>query len=748
MFNIKQKEQEVRYEDFVPFIELLNDKKTLVTKNGYILQVVKIKGLDIACMEKIEKANIFNKRHNYFKKLKQEYTYSFYTVRGKNKDIREITKSDNKYINEINEKRKSLFEEAYENNSYVVISTNVEVSHIRERVLVSMVHEDQSLSNLLHNEVRKLTNEADNMALYFSDERAEVIDYDTGLMCFWENLINGGFFSKLHMNRPKRIGEYKFVGKYLTRVNYLVSTKCGLVKYLDRREMEDKKRFGIYVIIRNYPNQLDVRSYNKIFDLPMDIVFCGHVKSMDMTKMSAEFKKKQDLIKMFSVFSKSRREEIEELGERISKGEVSILEYMSCFRILGDTVEDLQINLSLFQAQLDKLGFDYMTSKDPDIFYSYFPERTDSLIALRGNLITSDNMAMLHNFESTSKGFERNSFGDQPVAYFNTRNDSLYAFNFHSGMSEGELGHTMIFGGSGMGKTTLISFLLMNCLRYHDMKILCFDSYNGMRIATESFGGIYIDPLYDEIRLNPFMLSNDPVNRKFLESWVSSLIASSDQEEKDLIGKVIGDLYAFEDLSLRSLEMLAEAVKSNKTIHNRLKRWLAKDDTTRGKLFNGKSDDLKYEKQIITFDMGHVIKDEELSNSLVSYIYHSFQRVVSENRSPHICFVDEMHKYLRNPLFTRNFTEASREWRKTEGIIIGAIQDVDTFLRHNNSDDILKNLATIIVFPDPSAKERDYIEGLGFNKQEYEWIRNASETREVMVKNMKTKWSVIINVDL
>ncbi|GAA7999383.1 hypothetical protein HpCS30_03470 [Helicobacter pylori] len=66
-------------------------------------------------------------------------------------------------------------------------------------------------------------------------------------------------------------------------------------------------------------------------------------------------------------------------------------------------------------------------------------------------------------------------------------------------------GHTIIFGGTGAGKTTLIEFLITNCFKYEDLSILALDRNNGMRVMTEFLDGQYNDS--NDFYINPFSLS-------------------------------------------------------------------------------------------------------------------------------------------------------------------------------------------------------------------------------------------------
>ncbi|PAF46467.1 hypothetical protein BKH41_09140 [Helicobacter sp. 12S02232-10] len=117
-------------------------------------------------------------------------------------------------------------------------------------------------------------------------------------------------------------------------------------------------------------------------------------------------------------------------------------------------------------------------------------------------------------------------------------------FNFHESPKINEPGHTLVIGGTGYGKTTLMSFLMMNLMKYNSIDVFAMDKLNGMHNFTNFIGGEYHN--VEDMKFNPFSLNGDRENQIFLKTFFEEMggIAKEEYDEKASIFKVIERLYA------------------------------------------------------------------------------------------------------------------------------------------------------------------------------------------------------------
>ena len=115
------------------------------------------------------------------------------------------------------------------------------------------------------------------------------------------------------------------------------------------------------------------------------------------------------------------------------------------------------------------------------------------------------------------------------------------------------MGHTLVLGATGAGKSFSLNFLLVQALQY-DPRILILDLGGSYRWLTQFLGGGYMElsPAAADgegFQLRPFSLPAGERTYQFLTGWISRLLriggwnlSGSDPSE---IRARVEDLYAF-----------------------------------------------------------------------------------------------------------------------------------------------------------------------------------------------------------
>ena len=135
------------------------------------------------------------------------------------------------------------------------------------------------------------------------------------------------------------------------------------------------------------------------------------------------------------------------------------------------------------------------------------------------------------------------------MAVLETRWQTPYYYD----LFKGDVGHTLVLGATGAGKSFALNFLLVQALQY-DPRVLILDLGGSYRWLTQFLGGGYME-LSPEgnagagFRLRPFSLPAGERTFGFLTGWISRLLRiggwTLSGEDPSEIRARVEDLYAF-----------------------------------------------------------------------------------------------------------------------------------------------------------------------------------------------------------
>lgn len=465
--------------------------------------------------------------------------------------------------------------------------------------------------------------------------------------------------------------------------------------------------------------------------------------------------KEKALLKLNNKLKLSNRlakEKIFELIEKV-KAEYVILQYVSLHILpLAKSKEILNHWTESISTDMVNYGFVPVVETLNLLaqFFSFFPDR--SYLNPRKRLQTSINAGTLVLFEKEEQGFVRNSWGDSPLTLFKTQSLNYYLFNLHAQESRGGekmLGHTLIIGATGSGKTTLMSFLMMNCLKYN-IDVLSLDRLNGMAIATEFFEGEYNSG--EEFFINPFSLEDNQENREFLASWLKMLLGLREESLQDIphisnITHAIDTLYSVMrpqgDFGLKDFLDALEYDKEG-ILQMQLQRYL------KNPIFNQLKDCLEFKKPITTLNMDFIVHAPKDASLVAYYLFHKMiYRGKAEGRG-FFMFIDEFRSYTDNEMMNEKINLALTQARKVNGVLAIALQDINQLHEVKNAASYIQNMGHIILFPQPNINFAElYAQyGLKFTQVEQDFLLHTrSSERKILVKNQMEHTSSILDID-
>ena len=339
--------------------------------------------------------------------------------------------------------------------------------------------------------------------------------------------------------------------------------------------------------------------------------------------------------------------------------------------------------------------------------------------------------------------------GRPALAVLETRSRTPY----HYDLFAGDVGHTLILGATGAGKSFALNFLLVSALQYSP-RVLILDLGGGYRWLTSFLGGSYLelspsDTGRQSFTLRPFSLPPTERTFQFLSGWVARLLKIgggelSGADTTEIHDRVV-DLYKLPP-SHRTLGGLVRTLPQK--MWPPLSRWHGSGAW--GAIFDNPAtqDDLKLaDWQVI--DLAGAAEHADLCEAALFYLLERLRLVLenpSETARVKLMVVDEAWRYLRDPAVLSYLAEAAKTWRKKNAALILATQSAVDLTGTTGAPALLESLPTklFLANPDLPSSVADVFQ---LNDQEVELIRGLLPKREMYLRRSDEFAVIRLEVD-
>ncbi len=325
---------------------------------------------------------------------------------------------------------------------------------------------------------------------------------------------------------------------------------------------------------------------------------------------------------------------------------------------------------------------------------------------------------------------------------------------YYYDLFHGDVGHTLILGATGAGKSFTLNFLLVQALQYAP-RVLILDLGGSYRWLTRFLGGGYLELSPDDdageegFRLRPFALPAGERTFQFLTGWITRLLRIGgwkvSGEDPSEIRARIEDLYAF-DPDRRTLGVLVHSLPAK--MWPALGRWYG--DGAWGKYFDnpaGEKDLDLADWQVI--DLAGAAEHEDLCEAALFYLLERLRLALEnpdETARVKLMVVDEAWRYLRDPAVLSYLAEAAKTWRKKNAALIMATQSAVDVTGTAGADALLESIPTKLFLANPElpAKAADIFR---LNPSEVATIRGLIPKRELYMRRPETAGKLRLDVD-
>jgi len=337
--------------------------------------------------------------------------------------------------------------------------------------------------------------------------------------------------------------------------------------------------------------------------------------------------------------------------------------------------------------------------------------------------VTDVNLADLSFIFTLDRGSLRNAHLDAAyLAAFETSQDTPYFYNLHAG----DVGHTLILGHTGSGKSFLTGFLLMHAQQYDPFTVV-IDVGGGYRKIAEALGGRYLTlGLAPTVSINPFALPDTPRHRHFLHGFVKVLLEGIDramplsEREDRLLYQQISTVYAL-DPALRRLD----AVSLPTTLQRRLAKWT---EGGRFPLFDHHEDTFTLDRfQVL--DLTAMRSYPEILQPMLFYVLHRIRERIGHGFTQ--IYLDEAWRTITHPVIADYVRDLIKTGRKDNAALVLITHSLEDLEPSGLLPDVLQGCHTKLICADQGFDRRLYAERLHLRETQLDLITQLIPKQQV-----------------
>jgi type IV secretion system protein VirB4 len=329
---------------------------------------------------------------------------------------------------------------------------------------------------------------------------------------------------------------------------------------------------------------------------------------------------------------------------------------------------------------------------------------------------------------------------------FETEHQTPYFWNLH----HDDVGHALIQGATGAGKSFLVNFILTHAQKY-DPTTVIFDLGGSYEKLTSLLAGSLwrMGLAHREFTINPFCLPPTQEHLHFLFSFVRVLLQSSGQyqltqhDDRDLY-EAVENIYALDPPQRRLITLVNLLPRS---LGQQLHRWV--QGGPYAALFDNVEDTLTFQR-VQCFDFEGLEKFPLVLEPLLFYILHRANASIQDRdaaSSLKLFVLDEAWRFARDATVKAYITEALKTWRKRNAAMILATQSTEDFSTSDLLRTVIENCPTKFFLANPGMDIERARELFHLNHTEASLITRLLPRQQALLKRPDVAKVINLRVD-
>src|SRR5262245_4463605 len=347
--------------------------------------------------------------------------------------------------------------------------------------------------------------------------------------------------------------------------------------------------------------------------------------------------------------------------------------------------------------------------------------------------ISTLNLAHMIPLSAVWAGPERNEhLGGPPLLFAKTEGATPFRLSLHVG----DVGHTLVVGPTGAGKSVLLALIALQFRRYPGSQVFAFDFGGSIRAAAlamggdwHDLGGALSDDAIEPVALQPLAAILDPAEQAWAAEWLAAILVREGvtvtPEAKEHLWSALTSL-ASAPRAERTLTGLSVLLQSG-ALKRALQPYCVGGPW--GRLLDAEAERLG-EAHVQVFETEGLI-GSGAAPAVLAYLFHRVEGRL--DGSPTLLIVDEGWLALDDPTFVAQLREWLKVLRKKNAGVVFATQSLADIEKNMIAPAIIESCPTRLFLPNDRAIEPQIMaiyRRFGLNDRQIEILARATSKRD------------------
>lgn len=319
-----------------------------------------------------------------------------------------------------------------------------------------------------------------------------------------------------------------------------------------------------------------------------------------------------------------------------------------------------------------------------------------------------------------------------PLAVARTSGSTPFRLVLHVG----DVGHAMVVGPTGAGKSVLLAFIALQWFRYPGARVVAFDKGASARAATLAVGGRW-HPLQPggDFTLQPLARIDEEHERAWASEWLADAVRlaglNPSPRIREEIWAALGAL-AQAPVGQRTLTVFSALVQ-DRAVASALEPLTLKGP--HGALVDGVAPESAALADFECFELESLMATPSAVGPVLAALFHEIER--GFDGRPTLLLLDEAWLFLDETVFAARIREWLKTLRKKGVAVVFATQSLDDVVRSSIASALIESCPTQIFLPNPRALEpgsADLYRMFGLNRRQLELIAFATPKRSYYLR--------------